>query len=66
MQPESKRGGARPGSGRPPLGASPRVHGTFMLDPELARAIAERADSEGVSRSEALSRCLREWREARG
>lgn len=59
-------GGNRPGSGRPKLAPEARrVHSTFTLSPEVAAAIAERSLLEGVTRSEALTRCVREWKQAR-
>lgn len=65
---EQKRnwGGHRAGSGRPKKeAASRKVHSTFTLEPEVAQAIQERATAEGVTRSEALGRCIREWKRSR-
>lgn len=57
-------GGKRPGAGRPVTRPGSRK-AMFLLDERTDRLIAERAAAEGVSRSEALARCLREWAAAR-
>jgi hypothetical protein len=59
-------GGARPGSGRPRFSDEKRTAAGFSLPPDALRALSERAELEGVTRSEALTRCLREWSEANG
>lgn len=57
-------GGKRTGAGRPP-GEQTRHRATFLLDEQTAALIAARAEADGVTRSEALMRCLREWGAAR-
>lgn len=62
MTEEAKRGGPRPGSGRPKKADGARhVHATLSLPPDVAALVAMRADEERVTRSEAVARCLREW-----
>ena len=58
------RGGARPGAGRKPLGDRKRRKTTLLVPPEVLAVLDERARREGVSRSESLARCVREWNEA--
>jgi predicted HicB family RNase H-like nuclease len=47
--------------GRPPLGSAPAAVESVRLDPELRKAIADRASAEGVSTSDLIRKALREY-----
>jgi predicted transcriptional regulator len=47
--------------GRKPLGDGPSDVVPVRIDAELLRALAERADREQVSRSEAIRAAIRAW-----
>ncbi len=51
-------------TGRPPRGSSAASVESVRLDPELKRALLERAASDGVSVSETIRRAIGEYLEA--
>ena len=50
--------------GRPPLGSGPASVESVRLDPELRRALAERADRDQESSSSIIRKALRRYLEA--
>jgi hypothetical protein len=51
--------------GRPPIGSGPASVESVRLDPELRRALAERAERDQESTSSIIRKALREYLEAR-
>jgi predicted HicB family RNase H-like nuclease len=51
--------------GRPPIGSGPATVESVRLDPELRRALAERAERDQESTSSVIRRALRRYLEAR-
>jgi predicted transcriptional regulator len=58
-----ERGQLRP-RGRPPLGSAPGKPFPVRLDPELRKALEERAHAEGQPASEVVRAALRRYLEA--
>ena len=50
--------------GRPPMGSAAATVESVRLDPELTRALRERADHEGRTNSEVIRDALRRYLEA--
>ncbi len=50
--------------GRPAMGSAPAVVESVRLDPELGKALRERADREGRTSSELIRDALRRYLEA--
>jgi len=50
--------------GRPPMGSAAATVESVRLDPELSRALRERADHEGRTNSEVIRDALRRYLEA--
>jgi hypothetical protein len=51
--------------GRPPIGSGPASVESVRLDPELRRALAERAERDQESTSSIIRKALRRYLEAR-
>ena len=51
--------------GRPPIGSGPASVESVRLDPELRRALAERAERDQESTSSIIRKALRSYLEAR-
>lgn len=51
-RPKKGRGGARPGSGKPPIGSGPSVNLAVRVSPEMDRALRAAADRAGMSLSD--------------
>jgi len=51
--------------GRPPIGSGPATVESVRLDPELRRALAERAERDQESTSSVIRNALRQYLEAR-
>ena len=51
-------------AGRPPIGSGPASVESVRLDPELRRALSERATRDRESTSSVIRRALREYLEA--
>lgn len=47
--------------GRPPMGSAPAAILPVRLDPELRRALVERAEATGVNQSEVVREALRHY-----
>lgn len=57
-QTKSKRGGARPGSGRKPGDNSRNIRASFSLSPLADSTLKAMADTQGVSRNDIVNRLL--------
>ena len=53
----------RRGPGRPPMGSGPAEAIRVRLDPDLRRAVAERAQAQGVTDSDIVRSALRRYLE---
>lgn len=58
-----RRGGARPGAGRPRNPDGPRIVVSAALPPALAEALQRRCSATGLRLSQAIVEALRTWLE---
>lgn len=55
------RGGVRQGAGRPTIAGEKAKPATFKIPPSLLEAIRQRAEAEGLNRTELLIKAIRAY-----